>query len=233
MAAPRPDDAPGAPDPGADPLPAGAAGSAAGRVALGRERVVVERAGHRRADRARYGEVPDHQLPDLRGAGGAPARPAQQARAVDADRPRPHGRRQRLADPPGAGADHRPDRHRYVFQGRRRRAGPRRRPRARGGRAAQRPAAPVRLARGARDRPGSRTTRGWSPASSRGGSGTPLSPPPGWSSPRPSSARGASSWTRSASGTTCSWTRPPRRPAGGPCWWSCPCWRSWRSWWRR
>ena len=187
----------------------------------GGERVVVERPGHRRTDRPRCRPLPDHQLPDRRGPRRAAPRPAQQARAVDADRPGPHRRHHRLADPPGARPDHRADRHRHGLQAGRGRARPRRRPRARRRGAAQRPAAPHRLARGAGERGGARQRPAWSPGSSRGGSGTRRSPPRGWSSPRPCSVPAARCSTRWACGTTSSSTPPPSGWPGSRC--SCWC----------
>ena len=157
--------------------------------------------------------VPDHQLPHLRRARGAAAGPVQQARAVDPDRPRPHRRRQRLADPPGAGADHRPDRDRAPPPSTATTSWPSTasvctRPARCAATCCTGPPRP-RYARPPRPR----TTRDWSPGSSRAGSGTRPSRPPAWSSPRPSSAPGARCSTRWACGTTSGWTRPPSEAA--------------------
>ena len=183
VAAPRPTDAPGAPDPRADPLPARAAGPAARRVALGRTsgggtcsgigvpialgvasylttsfRIVEGRVELRR------GLLNKHVL----------STPIDRVRTVDVSASLIHRVLGLTTVRIGTGTSSKLGDDELALDGVR--VHRRKRCAATCCTGRSRP----RYAR----RPRLRTTRGWSPGSSRGGSGTRRSPPLAWSSPR-------------------------------------------------
>ena len=192
------------------------------RTAAGGRAVAAAR--RRDPDRARPAALPDHELPDHRRPGRAAARAAQPARALDAARPGPHRRPDRLADPPAARADHGPDRHRHRLDKRRGPARPRRAAAATAARALRgRAAADLDRRRrgGRRARAGRATVADLRPGV---GAVRAADRQPGWSSARPRSVPPASCCRPSASssGSTRSTSTAPRLVARW-CWSRCWC----------